>query len=243
MKHHLLRFPLLPAAVLAAYSSDQQQQLQHVLYPASICPWEPFGIWASQPAACTAIPPPQIDSFQWIKGDICHELPGGGSDLVYCSYTLPAFANGLGISIITSTDLFTKLSALPVFNSSSMSHQPATTTPPPPPPYQAVPIPNKGIGLVATQPLAANTVFLTRTPAVMLDDTAFNRLGVARLSDLLLQAADQLPAHHGREYFNLTTHVDVASRAERAYHVFMRNNFQTPVEDVGVFHSAFTQGE
>lgn len=244
IKHCLL--PLFPAA-LAAHSPDQQ----HVLYAASLCPLEPFGTWQlagtcplTEPKETTSnetVPAslPQ-DSFQWIRGDVCHEIPGG-SDFAYCSYTLPSFNNGLGISIVTSTDLFEKLSQL------SVLQPPETSTTahsaPPPPSYRDVPIPGKGIGLVAERPIQTTEIFMTRTPAIMLDDTAFNRLGMARLMDLLAQAADQLPEAHRLEYLNLTTHVEVESHAERAYHIFMRNNFQTPVEGVEVFHSAFTQGE
>ncbi|KAJ4396374.1 SET domain-containing protein 5 [Gnomoniopsis smithogilvyi] len=108
-------------------------------------------------------------------------------------------------------------------------------------PYRDVNIPGKGVGLVATRVVEPNEVYMARTPAVMLDDTAFRLLGRARLTALLTKAVDDLPYAHRMEYLNLTTHSEVESHAERVYEIFMKNNFRTEVQNVEVFHSAFTQ--
>lgn len=202
------------------------------------------------------------DDDGWIRGSLCHEIPGSSDD-VFCTFTHLSFNDGLGVSIVTTPEVFAKLSALPVFTTATPSPQrekdqedhpeaqtgsTSTSTPDPrllPPPYRAVPIPGKGLGLVASRPLAAHETLLARTPAVMVDDVAFRRLGRARLAALLARAVDDLPRRHRAGYLALTAHDEAAARArgERAYEVFMKNNFRTPVEGVEVFHSTFTEGE
>lgn len=192
-----------------------------------------------------------------MRGDVCHEIPGG-SESEFCTFTYPSFNGGLGVSIVTTPAVFEKVANLPVFEhhhhvdpgglgGSSSGPQPADSSEDPSAlprrPYRDVPIPGKGIGLVTTRPLAANEIFMARTPAVMVDDTAFRRLGRARLTELLTKAVDDLPPAHRAEYLNLTTHDEVKTHAERVYQIFMKNNFNTPIQDLEVFHSAFTQGK
>lgn len=180
----------------------------------------------------------------WIRATACYELPRE-PEIEFCTFTLRSFSNGEGISIITTHDTFDKISALPVFSATtSSSPSTHTTSSEEPPPYQAVPIQGKGLGLVSTRPIAFHKVYLSRTPAVVLDDEAFNRLGRARLTALLAVAASELPAEHEEAYMSLSTHVEEKlSREDTAYEVFMRNNFRTEVDGVGTFHSAFTDGE
>lgn len=233
---------------------------QHVLRAAAgqLCHLEPFGQWQI-PGTCptdgglmparnetTASPGEgDGDGDGWIRGSICHEIPGG-SDAEFCTFTHLSFNDGLGVSIVTTPEVFERVSALPVFAAPHGGRK----TPPAPGPapgpasaYRDVPIPGKGVGLVAARRLAAGETFLSRTPAVMVDDAAFRRLGRARLAELLARAADDLPAAHRAGYLALATHDEVRTPAERAYQVFMKNNFRTPIQDVEVFHSTFTQGE
>lgn len=189
----------------------------------------------------------------WVRGTLCHEIPGGSPDAdgLFCTFTHPSFNRGLGLSVITTPAVFGKLSALPVFLSttttpSSTPHTTEKTAAATPPPYRTEPIPGKGLGLVAARALPASDIFLARTPAVMVDDGAVQRLGRARLAALLAAAVGALPAAHGAEYLRLTTHdavVGEGAHEDRVYQIFMKNNFQTPVEGVGGFQSAFTEGE
>lgn len=225
---------------------------QHVLYPAPLCPFEPFGIWRL-PGVCPIdeSTPNSNETIategdaSWVRGNVCHEIPGG-SESEFCTFTHPSFHGGLGVSIVTTPEVFDKVSNLPVFfdhTGRGLGNGPQADAPAPPSPYRDVPIPGKGIGLVATRPLQANEIFMARTPAVMVDDTAFRRLGRSRLTELLTKAVDDLPHAHRAEYLNLTTHDEVKTHAERVYQIFMKNNFRTPIQDLEVFHSAFTQGK
>lgn len=219
-----------------------------LIQPTTFCPLEPFGSWrasgicpidefrsTSNATTTTTTTSPGHD---WVKGDLCHKIPGA-SESRYCTYTHPFFNHGLGVSVITTPEIFQKFSNLPVFgrdrNLHSLEGEKAS-------PFKDVRIPGKGVGLVATRPVEASEVYMARTPAVMLDDTAFRLLGRARLTALLTQAVDDLPHAHRSEYLNLTTHNEVGGHAERVYEIFMKNNFRTEVHNLEVFHSAFTQG-
>lgn len=229
---------LLPT-VLATNLADQQ-----IVQPASFCPLEPFGAWLASGICPIAGLRRKGNGTRtdleadWIKGTVCHEIPGGsGSE--YCSFTRPSFNYGLGVSIITTLENFQKLSKMPVFREDGKG-RPVKDDPSPP--FKDVSIPDKGIGLVATRPIEASEVYMARTPSVMLDDTAFRLLGRSRLTALLVRAVGDLPRAHRAEYLKLTTHSEVESHADRIYQIFMKNNFRTEIQDIEVFHSAFTQG-
>lgn len=183
----------------------------------------------------------QLPADKWIKGDLCHGIPGG-PETRYCTFTHPAFNHGLGISIVTTPENFDKVSKLSIFD--EIHAIPGAKEDGPVPPYKDVPVPGKGIGLVVTdRPVEPNEVYMVRTPAVMLDDTAFQRLGRSRLTELLTRAVGNLPRAHQAEYLNLTTHEEVKTHADRVYQIFMKNNFRTEIQNIEVFHSAFTQGQ
>ncbi|KAK7729237.1 SET domain-containing protein 5 [Diaporthe eres] len=167
--------------------------------------------------------------------DICHEV---GQDEI-CAFTQPAFNAGHGIALVTTAHILQKMVSLPIFSShglqQSASKQPVGLA------YRDAQIPGKGVGLVATRPLSNNDAFLSRMPIVMVDDTAFKRLGRARLTDLLTQAIGDLPQTHQAEYLNLTTHQEVKTHDEKVYEIFMKNDFITPVEGIVDFHSVFPE--
>lgn len=199
----------------------------------------------------------------WVKGSVCHETPGGHQQL-FCAYTQPSFQDGFGISIITTPETFERILALdvPVLRklSENLDDEPAKQpsqasepsaskynhTKSPSPAgyyYQTVPVPGKGLGMRATRPIGANEVYMSRTPAVMVDDAAVQGLGVARLTSLLMAAVDALPAAHREEFLSLTTHKEVETRGQKVHAIFDKNNFLTNWEGVGVFHSTFTHGK
>lgn len=208
-----------------------------------VCPVLPAGIWPlsttcpidiSNPVENETVP---VQDSQWYRSDICHEV---GQDEI-CAFTQPAFNAGHGIALVTTAHILQKMVSLPVFSShglpQSASKQPVSLA------YRDAQIPGKGIGLVATRSLSNNDAFLSRMPIVMVDDTAFKRLGRARLTDLLTQAIGDLPQTHQAEYLNLTTHQEVKTHDEKVYEIFMKNDFITPVEGIMDFHSVFPEGK
>lgn len=222
------------AALGSAYSEIQV---------ASICPVVPLGSWPL-PTTCPVDISNSIDNettsaqdIQWYRSDICHEV---GQDEI-CAFTQPSFNAGRGIALITTAHILQKMVSLPIFTDPGLkqpsAENPISLT------YRDEHIPGKGIGLVATRPLRNSEAFLSRMPIVMVDDTAFKRLGRARLNDLLTQAIGDLPETHQGEYLNLTTHGEVKTHDEKVYEIFMKNDFITPVEGIVDFHSVFPQGK
>lgn len=176
---------------------------------------------------------------QWYRSDECHRV--GHEE--FCAFTQPSFNAGHGIALVTTAEVLQKMVSLPVFNdpgAQKLARMQSAS-----PAYRDEQIPGKGIGLVAKRPLRNNEAILSRAPIVMVVDTAFKRLGRARLTELLTQAIGDLPEAYQGEYLNLTTHRDVETHPEKVYEIFMKNDFVTPVqiEDIVEFHSVFPQGQ
>ena len=207
-----------------------------------VCPIPSVGTWPL-PTTCPIDIPDSIDNEavpvqddQWFRSDTCHEV---GSD-EFCAFTQPSFNAGRGIALVTTAQILQQTVSLPIF--SNPGSQYTTSEQSGSPAYRDEQIPGKGIGLVAKRLLRNNEPFLSRKPIVMVDDTAFKRLGRARLTDLLIEGIGDLPEAHQTEYLNLTTHVEVQTHQERVYEIFMKNDFVTPVEGSMDFHSVFPQG-
>lgn len=209
----------------------------------SVCPIPSFGTWPL-PTTCPVDTPNGVDNEntsnednQWFRSDVCHEV---GPDEI-CAFTQPSFNAGRGIAVVTTAQILQKVVSLPIFADpglqESVSKQSANL------PYRDEKISGKGIGLVATKLLRNNDPIMSRMPIVMVDDTAFKRLGRARLTELLTQGIGDLPEAHQGEYLNLTTHEEVKGHEDRVYQIFMKNDFITPVEGIMEFHSVFPQSK
>lgn len=236
------RSKLICAASISLYATAFGTTIPET--PADIiCPVPAAGSWPLPTTCPLDIPDIIIDDTvsaqddQWFRSDNCHQV--GSNE--FCAFTQPSFNAGHGIALITTAQILQEMVSLPIFT--NISSQNFASMQSVSPPYRDEQIPGKGIGLVATRPVRSNEGFLRRTPIVMVDDTAFKRLGRARLTDLLTQAIGDLPETHQKEYLNLTTHVEVETLHERVYEIFMKNDFVTPVEGIMEFHSVFPQGQ
>ncbi|KAL1875455.1 hypothetical protein Daus18300_003194 [Diaporthe australafricana] len=157
----------------------------------------------------------------------------------FCAFTQPSFNGNRGIAVVTTAEILEKVVSLPIFtvpgSQQAVLDQSTSLA------YRDEQIPGKGIGLIAARALQINEAFLTRMPIIMVDDTAFKRLGRARLTELLAQGIGDLPQAHQAEYLNLTTHGEVKTDDEKVYEIFMKNDFVTPVDEIIEFHSVFPQ--
>lgn len=172
----------------------------------------------------------------WVKGDgdACH---GFGRDQI-CTFTHPKFNRGLGIALITTDAILEDISSwLPMQPPDAMAAGLAAV-----PPYEAKEIPGKGIGLVANRKIRRGELIMARTPAVMVDGTAFEDLSTSHLTRVLARAIRSLPRDHQFEYLQLTTHDDATTYEDRVYKIFAKNNFRTKFNKGKDFHSTFTQG-
>lgn len=170
----------------------------------------------------------------WLKGDACHKL---GSDQ-FCTFTHPGFNRGLGVSFVTRDAILKDVSSMlasEVVNAENGSIAAV-------PSYEAKQIPGKGVGLIANRNITQGELIMARTPAVVVDGTAFNNLSTIHLTQALAQAIKSLPQGHQKEYLRLSTHDDVATFEERVYKIFATNNFRTKFTNGNDFHSTFTEG-
>lgn len=178
--------------------------------------------------------PGNLQSELWARGDACQSL--GSTEL--CSFTNPSFNGGFGLSLVTSPERLEELLLMPSLIQST-TKRPYTQAAQS---YHDEVIPGKGIGLVASRPIAAGELILARTPAVLVDEDGFGGLGEGPLKHLLVQAIGALPQEHRTQYMNLSTHGDVNSYDERVYQVFAKNNYRTRITNTNDFHAAFVDG-
>lgn len=169
----------------------------------------------------------------WVKGDACHGL--GPSQ--FCTFTHPRFNRGLGIALITTDAILEDI--LPSFTWQTLDSE--LDSPAAVPPYEAKDIPGKGVGLIATRDIRRGELIMARTPAVVVDGTAFNNLSTNHLTQALAHAIKSLPQQHQHEYLQLSTHDDATNYEERVYKIFATNNFRTKFKNGQNFHSTFTE--
>lgn len=134
----------------------------------------------------------------WSRSPTCRRPSAGTApSSEICTFTHPTFHNGHGISVITTPERIRLLtSSHPLLNH-------ATPPPPPPPasgttadddkPYKQTPVPNKGLGLLATSPIRAGTRLMAATPAVLVDDAAWRGMSRRDLDVLIAEAVGSLP--------------------------------------------------
>ncbi|KAK0648101.1 hypothetical protein B0T16DRAFT_325814 [Cercophora newfieldiana] len=186
------------------------------------------------PSSSASEPKPSESPSPWSRGPICRRA--GHSE--YCAFTHSSFSSGTGISLITTPSRILLLGSQPPLNltihSTPESQPPAN---PQAPPYKDVPIPGKGIGLVATEPIRAGRLVMAATPAVMVDDKAFRGLRKEDLAMLLGQAIVSLPAEHSGRFLNLSADARAADEGQGqldlVWKIFSTNAFRTPVVGIG----------
>lgn len=188
-----------------------------------------------QPSISTTREPIRESREGWVEGDACHDF----GSTKFCSYTKSSFNDGFGVSMITTCEQFDELSSLPAFTKmqAKMPWRNAALS------YHEAEVSGKGIGLVATRRIAAGELVLARTPAVLVDDEGFNKLGEGSLTPLLVQAIEGLPQQHQSAYLKLSTHEDVQSHDERIYQIFAKNNFRARIANATDFHATFIDGK
>lgn len=131
----------------------------------------------------------------WSRSPTCRRPSAGtAASSEFCTYTHPTFHNGHGISVITTPERIHLLtSSHPLLNHASSPPPPASGTTADEKPYKQTPLPNKGLGLLATSPIRAGTRLMAATPAVLVDDAAWKGMGRRDLGVLIAEAVGSLP--------------------------------------------------
>lgn len=156
----------------------------------------------------------------------------------YCIYTDPQFNHGEGLSFITTAESMANLNSRPAFN----RNIPIRVTDGP---YREVDIPGKGRGLVAAKALRTGQKLITRTPALVVNAQAAEKLQRYKLDDLLSRAVDSLPSAHRDQIVQLSAHDnDAKTYEEKVGKIFRTNSFSTGYHDgKSNFRSLFAIGE
>ncbi|KAK3391885.1 hypothetical protein B0T20DRAFT_422477 [Sordaria brevicollis] len=144
----------------------------------------------------------------------------------FCVFTDSSYANGHGISFVTTAERAAYLASLPSFTSpSTIDSSPAK--------YAISPIPGKGLGLIATTHIPRGSLILSSHPTLMIDYRIFDEL--LRTDQLSLQAAaiSSLPESHQSAFFKLSTHssrnaTDSLSRIALTDSIITTNAFDIP---------------
>ncbi|KAJ6445162.1 SET domain-containingprotein [Purpureocillium lavendulum] len=126
----------------------------------------------------------------------------------FCVYSSHAFADGRGISILTTPSRIASISQLPAFIESSafMDGNGARVSPP----FEERELPGRGRGLIANRTMFRGDRILAHTPLLMLDTEAYEDLDDTEWIELETAAVDQLPAESRAAFWKLygqpTTH-------------------------------------
>ncbi|PFH58247.1 hypothetical protein XA68_13980 [Ophiocordyceps unilateralis] len=112
--------------------------------------------------------PAASPSSPWsYTGDCAQEL---GDESPTCVYANRSFANGRGISIITTPERAAYIAKTPAFlDSSILSHVNDYSSPP----YEERELPGRGRGLIANKTLRRGDVIFSSTPILILDSDSF----------------------------------------------------------------------
>ncbi|CAN9152929.1 unnamed protein product [Alternaria alternata] len=141
------------------------------------------------------------DNYEpWTHNPVCTPHLSGVNDTL-CVYTHATFAGGRGISIVTTPRLARQFAVLPAFLEQSIHAARNTNTPTNV--YRATEIPEKGIGMLATRPLAFGAVVTSHTPALI----AFLEAELSTLDreTLWRTAISQLPPTLQENFLSLAT--------------------------------------
>ncbi|KAL2260914.1 hypothetical protein VTK26DRAFT_4951 [Humicola hyalothermophila] len=131
----------------------------------------------------------------WTHSTPCFQLDD--SDRKFCVFTDANFADGRGISLITTPQRAAFVAAAPAFIEPrlvrGLNQDLLRTTPPK---YNVRPVPGKGMGVVATAPIRRGELIMANTASYMVDYAVFNGLSREQYTLLESHAVDHLPPAH-----------------------------------------------
>ncbi|KAI0834675.1 SET domain-containing protein [Hypoxylon sp. FL0890] len=179
-----------------------------------------------------AVPPMKI----WKSGGLCR---GVRADK-FCVFSSTSFNGGEGISIITTGKSMSPIATRPAFRAENEAI--AEPDSKPTSPYREVEIVGKDIGLVATRAIQAGELIMARAPAIMVNERAIQVLGKKAVSELLINAVENLPSQHRESLLNLSTHSAPSDYGDKLYRILQTNSFRTGYHDGNnPFYSLFTE--
>ncbi|KAI1496908.1 hypothetical protein F5X99DRAFT_413649 [Biscogniauxia marginata] len=145
----------------------------------------------------------------------------------YCTYSDPDFANGHGITVLTTAPRAARLAQSRVFTDSSFLSPVGAVNTPSSPKWSVLHIPGKDLGLVASQRLEPGDHIMSNTPSLMIDYGIYEALGAEEIRYLQLEGVEHLPPRHRAGFMNLSTHDDpgIKTREDRVDKITLTNAF------------------
>lgn len=123
-----------------------------------------------------------------------------------CVFTDCNFAQGKGISLVTTAARAKFIASQPAFTNLDIIETLAQTIPPS---YKMKEIPGKGIGLEAIRDIKQGQLIMADTPSLMVDSRSFKWLLAKERRLLQTAAVGHLPEAHQAAIMQLSAHVDI----------------------------------
>ncbi|KAF2404727.1 SET domain-containing protein [Trichodelitschia bisporula] len=134
----------------------------------------------------------------WSHEPYCVHSPSART--TFCVYTRTPFASGRGLSIICSREALSQVTSASAFR----NPEPWTVARPAAAgKYTATPIPNKGLGNVATAAISQYEELHAETPLLLVQDTAMQHVEWDVLFGMLRVAVERLPDKSRRRFMEL----------------------------------------
>lgn len=118
----------------------------------------------------------------------------------YCVYSSHAFADGRGISVLTTPDRAEYIARLPAFTKAGALFG---VNAEPSPPYEERELPGRGRGLIANKTLHRGDRIFAYTPILMLDEEAYEDLAEEDWQRLEKMAVNALPPGAHKKFWEL----------------------------------------
>lgn len=153
--------------------------------------------------------PNSSEPSPWISEAECIETDDGTS---YCVYTSPTFANGRGISILTTPDRAETVQRLPAFTDAEAM---AGANSEPAPPFEERVLPGRGRGLIANKTLHRGDRIFAYSPILVLDEDAFDNLDQKDWIAMETAAVEKLPLATRQSFWELHGEPSVNAISDR----------------------------
>jgi len=169
-------------------------------------------------------------------------------DQIFCLFSSFSF-NNRGISIVTTPERALALAKKPAFEH-LRNPEPAPLTdwvdPLDDPRFEAVALPGKGIGMVATRHIQAGELIMATTPSLLIDDAASNvfRADLVLAKTFLVPGLDNIRPEHRAVYLDLAATGETDSYEGKVNEIVWTNAYNVDTDDEfeDLLYGVFTEG-
>lgn len=149
----------------------------------------------------------------------------------YCVFVSSTFGGGRGLAMITRPERADFVANLPAFTDERALAIENKEPDPETAPFEFVHVPGKDMGVVAKRPIHRGDHLMSFTPAIIIDNGAFETLSRVDVERLQVEAADRLPTSLRHKFMNLSTHDGAADHTQRVDKILRTNAFDVEILD------------